>query len=252
MTPSPTASILIIGNEILSGRTQDKNLHWLAGQLTARGIKVKRVEIVPDVEADIIEAVNRLRGGYAMVFTSGGIGPTHDDITSASMAKAFGVALERHPEAVRVLKEYYTSKGEALTEARLKMAEIPVGAQLIDNSISAAPGFQLKNVYVLAGVPSVFQAMVHSLQQRLVGGKPILSQTIKAMIAESKIAAFLGDLQTEYPELEIGSYPFNHEAIVGTRLVFSGTEPEQIQTAQQKLHTHLQALAVEFQLDDAS
>lgn len=244
---TPKASIIIIGNEILSGRTQDKNLHWLAGQLSGMGIKVVEVSVVPDIEEEIIATVHRHRARYDYVFTSGGIGPTHDDITSACIAKAFGVALPRNAEAAQMLYNYYGST--ELSEARLKMAEIPEGATLIHNPVSGAPGFKIENVYVMAGVPSIFQAMFNGLRHQLIGGAPILSSSTTAFIAESMVAKDLGDLQNEYSALDIGSYPFARDGALGTRLVISGTDAAAIEAAQTKLHNILQNKKAEFHLD---
>lgn len=236
---TPTASIIIIGNEILSGRTQDKNLHWLAGQLAQIGIKTMEAAVVPDIEEMIITTVNRHRAAYDYVFTSGGIGPTHDDITTATIAKAFGVKYGKQAEAVEILTKYYGA--DQLTEPRLKMAEIPEGAKLIYNPVSAAPGFILGNVHVMAGVPSIFQAMFNGLKHQLVGGDPILSASTTAMIAESKVAVALGELQKEFPQLDLGSYPFARDGQVGTRLVVSGTDKAAIEVATDKLHQLLKA-----------
>jgi molybdenum cofactor synthesis domain-containing protein len=244
----PTAGIIIIGNEILSGRTQDKNLHWLAGQLAALGIRTREASVVPDVEEDIITTVKRHHSRYDYVFTSGGIGPTHDDITTVTIAKAFGVAYGRHPEAVRILTAYYGA--DQLTESRLKMAEIPEGATLINNPVSAAPGFILHNVYVMAGVPSIFQAMFQGLKHQLIGGAPIVSTSTTAMIAESKVAIPLGALQQQYPQLDIGSYPFARDGQVGTRLVISGTDTALLEEATQKLAGLLHAENVIFTRDE--
>lgn len=244
---SPTASIIIIGNEILSGRTQDKNLHWLAGQLAQMGIKTAEATVVPDIEEVIITTVNRHRAAYDYVFTSGGIGPTHDDITTATIAKAFGVPYGKQAEAVEILTKYYGK--DQLTEPRLKMAEIPEGAKLIDNPVSAAPGFILENVYVMAGVPSIFQAMFNGLKHQLVGGDPIISTSTTAMIAESKVAIALGELQKEYPQLDLGSYPFARDGQVGTRLVVSGTDKQAIEAATLKIQRLLDATGVSYTMD---
>jgi molybdenum cofactor synthesis domain-containing protein len=244
---TPKASILIIGNEILSGRTQDKNLHWLAGELSGMGIKVAEAAVVPDIEAEIIATLNRHRAKYDYVFTSGGIGPTHDDITSATIAKAFGVELPRNEEAAQLLYAYYGTTD--LSEARLKMAEIPAGAELILNPVSGAPGFKMENVYVMAGVPSIFKAMFNGLRHTLIGGDPILSSSTTTFIAESMVAKELGDLQNEYQQLDLGSYPFARDGNVGTRLVISGTDTAALQAAQTKLHAMLDNKRATYQLD---
>lgn len=233
-TVSPAAGIIIIGNEILSGRTQDTNLHWLAGELATLGIKVREASVIPDIEEAIIATVNAHRTRYNYVFTSGGIGPTHDDITSAAIAKAFGVKLERNAQARQRLLNYYDEE-EKLTEPRLKMADIPAGAVLIDNPVSGAPGFNIENVWVMAGVPAIFKAMFNSFRHSLMGGLPIQSTTTTAMMAESLIATPLGALQQEFPQLDIGSYPFSRDGIIGTQLVISGTDSEALEQATQKL-----------------
>ncbi len=248
MTHSPTASIIIIGNEILSGRTQDKNLHWLAGPLAAMGVKVAEASVVPDIAEVIIATVHRHRAAYDYVFTTGGIGPTHDDITTATMAAAFGVKHPKHPEAVEILTQYYGA--EQLTEPRLKMAEIPEGAKLIYNPVSAAPGYIIENVYVMAGVPSIFQAMFNGLKHTLVGGAPITSTSTTAMIAESKVAIALGELQKAYPQLDLGSYPFARDGEVGTRLVISGIDTAAINAATKALHEILSGMNTAYMVDE--
>ncbi len=216
---TPTACFIIIGNEILSGRTQDVNLAYLAHILGSLGISLKEVRVIPDVERAIILAVNSLRSEFDYVFTSGGIGPTHDDITSAAVAKAFGVKLFRNPQAVRLLEDHYRGTAHELNEARLKMADIPEGASLIDNPVSRAPGFKIDNVYVLAGVPKIFQAMVDGLKSALKGGPPILSQTVSCNLPEGKIASGLAAIQSRYRGVEIGSYPYFRAGMFGTSLV---------------------------------
>jgi molybdenum cofactor synthesis domain-containing protein len=217
-----TAAILIIGNEILSGRTQDVNLGFLAQELGKLGIRVREARVVPDVEAEIVEAVNHCRKRYDLVFTTGGIGPTHDDITSASLAKAFGVEWVRDPEAVDLLRRHY--EGGMLNEARLRMATVPKGARLIDNPVSTAPGFEIGNVFVLAGVPSIMRAMFDGLKARLPGGQPVNSRTVSTYLGEGTIAEALGALQARFPALEIGSYPFFRRGKFGTSLVIRGTD----------------------------
>src|SRR3954447_15292445 len=201
-----TAALVIIGNEILSGRTQDANLAFLATELNEAGIQMREVRVVPDAEADIVEAVNALRGKHDHVFTTGGIGPTHDDITSASIAKAFGLPYGRHPEAERRLLAYYPP--EKVNPARMKMAETPAGAELIDNPVSVAPGFTIGNVHVLPGVPSILQAMFTGLRPRLQGGAVVRARTITALCPEGDIAQPLAEIQARWPTVEMGSYPF--------------------------------------------
>jgi molybdenum cofactor synthesis domain-containing protein len=228
MTPK-TAALIIIGNEILSGRTQDKNLQWLAEQLKARGIPLREARVIPDIEATIIATVNELRARYDYVFTTGGIGPTHDDITSESIAKAFGLGYTRHPEAEEILKQYYAPHEQ--TEARMKMANTPQGARLIPNAISAAPGFVVGNVYVMAGVPRIFQSLFLAIAHELDGGAPILSETVGANIREGDIAEPLAAIQSAYPDVEIGSYPYARQGTIGTQVVLSATNQERLQAA---------------------
>jgi len=227
--PVVTAAVLIIGNEILSGRTKDVNLGYLAEQLTALGIRLREARVIADVEAEIVAAVNECRKRYDHVFTTGGIGPTHDDITSGSVAKAFGVPLILDPKAKAVLEKSYPPGG--LNEARLRMAHVPEGARLIDNPVSAAPGFQIGNVYVMAGVPSIMRAMFDGLKGRLAGGKPMLSRTVSAFLGEGVIAKDLGQLQDRFSDLEIGSYPFFRQNRYGASFVLRGTEKARIDEA---------------------
>jgi molybdenum cofactor synthesis domain-containing protein len=202
-----TAALLIIGNEILSGRTTDANLPYIAGRLNALGIRLSEVRVVADIEAQVVDALNALRARYTYVFTTGGIGPTHDDITADCVAKAFGLALVENAEARRRLEERYAETGIELNEARLRMARAPEGAALIDNPVSAAPGFQVENVFVMAGVPKIMQAMFESLRERLVGGDPLISRSIASRLPEGKIAQGLGEIQTRHASVDIGSYP---------------------------------------------
>ncbi len=229
-----TAAVLVIGNEILSGRTKDLNLGYLASGLTAIGIRLVEGRFIPDVEATIVAAVNELRAKYDYVFTTGGIGPTHDDITAASVAKAFGAKLILHPVAARLLTQHYGA--ENLTEARMRMAHTPEGATLIDNPVSVAPGFQIGNVFVLAGVPRICQAMFDGLKGRLQGGDPVLSRTVSGYIGEGVIAKDLGLLQDRHPALEIGSYPFFRQGKFGASFVIRGTDQAEIDQAATELH----------------
>lgn len=224
-----TAAVIIIGNEILSGRTQDANLAWLATRLGAAGIQVREARVVPDDEAEIVAAVNAVRARYDHVFTTGGIGPTHDDITAACIAKAFGLPFGRNAEAERRLIAYYPP--ERLNEARLRMADMPQGAELIDNPVSAAPGFRIGNVHVLPGVPRIMQAMVDGLLPKLKGGPPVLSRTIVAFYPEGEIARPLADIQARHDAVEIGSYPFMRFGQFGTSLVFRGTDRARVDAA---------------------
>lgn len=232
---NPTAAILVIGDEILSGRTRDSNLHYLAGELAAKGIDLKEARIVADVVADIVAAVNALRARYDHVFTSGGIGPTHDDITADAIAAAFGLPLGVREDAREILGRHYARSGLDFNEARLRMARIPEGAVLIDNPISAAPGFSLQNVHVMAGVPNIFQAMVASLLPRLTGGRPLLSQTLRIDRGEGSVARPLADLAQEFADLSFGSYPFIQNGAYGTNIVVRGTDPARLDAAMARL-----------------
>ena len=227
--PIVTAALLIIGNEILSGRTQDKNLAYLAGELNRVGIQLREVRVVPDVEREIIDAVNALRARYDYLFTTGGIGPTHDDITSASIAKAFGVKLIRHPAAEAALRAHYTP--EQINEARLKMADVPEGSDLIPNIVSAAPGFRIGNVFILAGVPKIMQAMLAAAIPHLKGGAVVQSVNITTNLPEGTIAAGLTEIQARYPDLDIGSYPLYKEGKPSTTLVFRGIDRARAESA---------------------
>ncbi|MDD9900449.1 MAG: competence/damage-inducible protein A [Alphaproteobacteria bacterium] len=201
------AAILIIGNEILSGRTKDANAVWLAEKLAARGLKLCEIRVVRDEEDDIISAVHALSDKYDLVFTTGGIGPTHDDITAPCMAKTFNVALPLNDDARRALEEHYTARHQDVTEARLRMARIPEGAKLIDNPVSGAPGFIIKNVYVMAGVPKIMQAMYEGIEETLPKGAALHTRTIPIAAGESQLAAPLEKVQNDFPNVEIGSYP---------------------------------------------
>ena len=238
-----TAAILIIGNEILSGRTQDANLNFLARELNAIGIRVKEARVVADVEEEIVAAVNDLRSRYDQVFTTGGIGPTHDDITSSSIAKAFGVPQARNPRAVALLTRHYGP--ENLTEARLRMAEIPAGAKLIDNPVSTAPGFAIGNVHVLAGVPAICRAMFEGLKGNLAGGVPMLSVTISAHVGEGVIAKDLGALQARHDDVEIGSYPFFRQGRFGASFVLRATNADVLRNVAEELRGIIHVLGAE-------
>ncbi len=222
MSEEVTAAILVIGNEILSGRTQDVNVHYIATGLGEVGVRVKEVRVVADDEAAIIEAVNALRSKHRYVFTTGGIGPTHDDITAECIAKAFGVPLLRDPRAVELLLQQI--KPENLNEARLRMANIPEGAELIDNPVSRAPGFHIGNVYVMAGVPRIMQAMFDGVKPTLQGGPRMLSASVIIYAPEGSVAAALSAIQDGAPDTEIGSYPFAREGRFGTVIVTRGTD----------------------------
>ena len=238
-----TAAVLVIGNEILSGRTQDANLAFLATSLNEIGVRLMEARIVPDIEADIVAALNALRARWDYVFTTGGIGPTHDDITAESIAKAFGVPLIRHPEAAARLRAYYPA--DKINDARLRMANTPEGATLLDNPVSVAPGFQIGNVFVMAGVPAIMRAMFDGIKSRLKGGAPVQSVSVPAYIAEGTIAHDLGALQARFPELDIGSYPFFRAGKFGTSLVLRGTDEAKLALAAAELRTLIRTLGAQ-------
>ena len=220
------AAILIIGNEILSGRTQDTNTGTLANWLNSIGVKVNEVRVVPDIEKKIIDTLNVLRSENDYVFTTGGIGPTHDDITAQSVAKAFGLKYEIHKEAFKILEAYY-QPGE-FNEGRQKMVWMPENAELILNPTSGAPGFSVKNVFCLPGVPSILKSMLGGLKNRIVGGQPILSHTISLKTVESEIASSLTKVQDNNKEVEIGSYPFFHAGKLGVSIVLRSEDQSKI------------------------
>jgi molybdenum cofactor synthesis domain-containing protein len=214
--------MVVIGNEILSGRTRDANLAYAAGWLAALGVQLTEARFIRDDTATIVATINDLRGRHDYVVTSGGIGPTHDDITADAVAAAFGVGIDIDPRARKILEGHY--EPGMLNEARLRMARIPFGAALIDNPVSRAPGFRLENVYVMAGVPAIFQAMLTSIRHELVGGPVVLSRSISARVAEGSIATRLGAIQADFPTVEIGSYPFYRGGEMGTAVVLRCTD----------------------------
>jgi molybdenum cofactor synthesis domain-containing protein len=242
-TGKVTAALLIIGNEILSGRTVDANLPYLAAFLGKIGIRLVEVRVVPDIEAEIVAAVNALRAKVDYVFTTGGIGPTHDDITAAAVAKAFGRRLIRHPEAERRLIDFYPP--ERRTDARMKMADTPEGAELIDNPVSVAPGFIVENVHVLAGVPKIMQAMLDVVRPRLQGGALVRSRTLVVFRGEGDMAAALAEIQGRYPTVDIGSYPFFRMDKPGTSIVFRGDELPAIDAAFAELEAYCRTSGIE-------
>ncbi len=237
-----TAALLIIGNEILSGRTKDSNLGYLAERLTAIGIRLSEVRVVPDIEAEIVAAINALRAKFTYVFTTGGIGPTHDDITAESVARAFGLPLTEHRQARAILEKRYAETGIELNEARLRMAKTPEGATLIDNPVSGAPGFQIGNVFVMAGVPKIMQAMFESLRERLVGGPPLLSRGISCDLPEGTLAKGLGEVQARHPEVEIGSYPSYSMTGFRVTLVLRHTDAAALQAAVEEVISMIREL----------
>ena len=216
------AALIIIGNEILSGRTKDKNLAYLAEWLNEIGIQLYEVRVIRDDEKEIIDCVNLLRKKFDYVFTTGGIGPTHDDITTESIAKAFDVELETNPEALKILQGYY-KKGD-LNEARLKMTLLPRGAQLVENPVTKAPGFKMDNVFVMAGIPSIMQGMLEGARVFLETGTKMSSKSIDVFMPESFVATELSQIQDNYLNVEIGSYPFNKDGKFGTSLVMRSTD----------------------------
>ena len=220
------AAILIIGNEILSGRTQDTNTSTLATWLNSLGVKVEEVRVIPDVEETIVRSVNLLRKNYSYVFTSGGIGPTHDDITSESISKAFKLPYEKHEEGYKILESYY--KPGEFNDGRQKMIWMPKGAKLILNPTSGAPGFYVENVFVLPGVPSILKSMLGGLKNEIIGGKPILSKTISLRTFESHIADSLTNVQNKFYDIEIGSYPFFQAGQLGVSVVIRSDDKDKI------------------------
>lgn len=232
---NPTAAMLVIGDEILSGRTRDSNLHHLAVALTRHGIALREARVVADVHAEIVAAVNALRAAHDHVFTSGGIGPTHDDITATAIAAAFGAPIRHRADAMALLAAHYARAGLPFNEARQRMARIPEGAVLIDNPVSTAPGFSLQNVHVMAGVPKIFEAMLAGLLPRLTGGAPLLSRSLRLLRGEGDIATAFGALAAEYPDLSMGSYPFTQNGAIGTNLLVRGTDPARLTEAFDRL-----------------
>ena len=241
---NPSAAMLVIGDEILSGRTRDANMHHLAGRLTEVGIDLKEVRVVSDDRAAIIAATQALSGAYDHVFTSGGIGPTHDDITADCVAAAFDTPIDVRDDARAVLQAHYDRNGLEMNEARLRMARIPQGAALIDNPVSAAPGFSIGNVHVMAGVPSIFEAMVSSVLPTLTGGAPLLSETLRVERGEGDIAGPLGALAEAYSDLSFGSYPFQKDGKFGSNVVVRGQDASRVAEA-------LDALKSEFGVANA-
>ena len=221
-----TAALLVIGDEILSGRTQDKNVAQVALWLNEQGIRLAEVRIVPDDIERIAESVNALRATYDYLFTTGGIGPTHDDITVDAMAAAFGVPVIVHPEARRILEDYYRERGGTLTDARLRMARTPEGAELIPNPYSGAPGVKMGNIYILAGVPDIAASMLHGLAGKLEGGRPVVSVTVGAMAAESDVADLLRETEAANRGVAIGSYPFFRDGRHGANFVIRSDDEE--------------------------
>jgi molybdenum cofactor synthesis domain-containing protein len=224
-----TAALLVIGEEILSGRTKDENIAYIAAYLTRVGIVLREIRVVADDEAEIAAAVNALRRQFTYVFTTGGIGPTHDDVTTDAIAMAFGVEVVVDPDAVAAMRRQFSD--EELTPARLRMARIPKGATLIDNAISRAPGFMLENVIVMAGVPRIMQVMLDAVVPRLAKGRTILTRSVRLDVPEGDAAPGLADLQASHPEVQIGSYPFFENKRLGTYVVLRSTDPDRLAAA---------------------
>jgi molybdenum cofactor synthesis domain-containing protein len=239
MCKTITAALLVIGDEILSGRTKDKNIGWIADHLTSIGIDLKEVRIVPDIENEIVDALNALRVRYTYVFTTGGIGSTHDDITADSVAKAFGVPIGIDERAVAIMRPAYAKRGLELTPARLRMARIPATAELIANTVSMAPGFMIGNVIVMAGVPAIMQAMLTEVTPRLETGPKMHSITIALDRPEGDIADLFAAHQAEYPDIVMGSYPAVKDGRYSTELVLRGREKNRLQDAADQLRTKL-------------
>jgi molybdenum cofactor synthesis domain-containing protein len=233
---NPTAALVVIGDEILSGRTKDVNIGATAEFCTDLAIDLMEVRIVADIEDDIVAAVNAVRERYTYVFTTGGIGPTHDDITADAIAKAFGVALPINPEARKMLEDRWRDRGIESNEARLRMARIPEGASLIVNSVSAAPGFKMDNVHVMAGVPVIMRAMLESIAPTLKGGRKVLSVTVKSRVGEGNIAAALAALQEQHPHVKMGSYPRMGDGTVMTELVLRSSDAAHLDAAAAAVH----------------
>jgi molybdenum cofactor synthesis domain-containing protein len=245
MTPAPTAAVLLIGDEILSGRTKDKNLGFIADYLVGLGIDLKEARCVADDERDIVAAVNALRARYTYVFTTGGIGPTHDDITADAVAKAFGVPIEHDPRAVDVLTRYFKEIGREPNEARMRMARVPQGATLIENAVSKAPGFRIENVFVMAGVPKVMNAMMDAIAPSLEKGVPMQSRTVSLQGGEGDVAKPLGEIQARYSDVFIGSYPFEGATGFATNLVVRSRNPEALAKAEAEVKSIAESLTKE-------
>ena len=231
MTPVVSAALIIIGDEILSGRTTDANTPYIAKRLNDLGVRLIEVRVVADKQDAIVAAVNECRSAYDYVMTTGGIGPTHDDITAAAIAAAFGRPLIRNPEIVAILEDAYRGSDMELNEARLSMADTPEGVTLIDNPVSGAPGWQIENVFVFAGVPRIMQAMFESMTHRLTGGEPLRERSVVVDIGEGTLAAALADIQNRHETLSIGSYPYYRGGSFGVKLVLRGTDDNELDAA---------------------
>jgi molybdenum cofactor synthesis domain-containing protein len=239
MSETVTAAILVIGDEILSGRTQDTNTNYIAKLLGTLGIDVKEARVVGDVEDEIVAALNALRARYTYVFTTGGIGPTHDDITADAVAKAFGVGIDYHPEALAMLAARF--KPGEFNEMRKRMARIPLGAELVRNSASVAPGIHIGNVYVMAGVPMIMRAMMEDITPHLKRGALVHAATVGARIGEGRIAAGLMKIQNDFPELSLGSYPYYRDDGFGVHLVARGRDGAKVEAAAEAIEAMIRA-----------
>ncbi|MAI05954.1 MAG: hypothetical protein CBC47_02300 [Alphaproteobacteria bacterium TMED87] len=242
-----SAALIIIGNEILSGRTQDSNMQFLGRELGKIGIFLEEVRVIADNEDKIIETVHQLRNNYDYIFTTGGIGPTHDDITSLSIAKAFGVELELHEPSAKKMKEHY---GGNLNEARLKMAHIPSGSSPIETRITSAPGFKIENVFVLAGVPMIARAMFDALSPELSVGPPIISRYIEALLGEGELANQLEKIQNKFSDVDIGSYPFFRKGEIGLSVVAKGINSEAINNIINEVEKIIKSKNCKYCIDD--
>ena len=242
---APTAAVLLIGDEILSGRTKDKNLGYIADFLTALGIDLEEARVVGDEEAAIVAAVNELRGRYSYLFTTGGIGPTHDDITADAIAKAFGVPIDHDPAAVALLQAFFSEIGREPNEARMRMARLPQGARMIPNPVSRAPGFQIGNVFVMAGIPAIMQAMLQELAPRLSHGAPMRSAAVTIRAGEGDIAAGLAAIQKAHPTVVIGSYPFQANDGFAAEIVLRSRDEAALAAAAAEVRALAQSLVAQ-------
>ena len=240
-----TAALVVIGDEILSGRTQDKNVAQVATWLNDQGIRLAEVRIVPDLPDRIAETVNQLRAEHDYVFTTGGIGPTHDDITVDAIAEAFGVPVVVHPQARAILEDYYRDRPGGLTEARLRMARVPEGAELIPNPTSGAPGVRMENVFIMAGVPYIAASMLEALTGKLEGGRPVVSVVIGARAPESDVADLLRETEAAHPGVAIGSYPFFKEGLYGANFVIRSEDEELARVTGEDLSARLRGAGFE-------
>lgn len=242
MAESVGAALIIIGNEILSGRTHDKNIPHIADRLNSVGVRLMEVRVIPDLPDVIIRTIKEVSAAFDYVFTTGGIGPTHDDITADCVAEAFGVDLPVNAEALRRLELHYANTDLDLNEARMRMARIPVGATLIDNPVSAAPGFRIGNVHVMAGVPKIMQAMLDGILPTLKGGRPMQSVTIRSSLPEGMVAAGLGELAKTHPDIDFGSYPAWTKTAFQLSVVARGQDADRLEQAAQDVETLIRSL----------